>query len=130
MQVGGAEDQGFFVAEGIEFLRQLCADDPVKAFGDNAAVKGFDFKIKFVFQFSQFYFTGLGVDDANLAAFVKMNAVLGKQGFLANRRLMVDQPVVGHCFPVAVGKNRFAENFRGMFGGCCSQAYFDGIKII
>jgi len=40
-------------------LRQLCADYLVKAFGDDSAVKGFDFKIKFVFQFSQFYFTGL-----------------------------------------------------------------------
>jgi hypothetical protein len=63
-------------------------------------------------------------------AFVEVDAVLAEQGLVADRRLVVDQPVVGHRFAVGVGVDRLAEDFGGVFGGRGGQADLDGVEVV
>ena len=59
-----------------------------------------------------------------------MNALLGEQGFVADGRFVINQPVVGHGFAVGIGKDGFAENFAGVFGRGGGERNFNGIEII
>ena len=96
---------------------QLGANGLVKTFGDDTTVKSFDFEIQFIFQFSQFYFTGLGVDDDNLAAFVNYSATFAVTFLLSlylqyvrgmspqnTGILLVSQPVVQAFFSPFAGR--------------------------
>ena len=50
MQVGSAEDHGFFVAERVQLLHQLFADHPVEVLVDHAAIEGIHLETEFIFQ--------------------------------------------------------------------------------
>ena len=128
--VGGAENQGFFLAHRVQLLRQLLADDAVEVFVDDAAVEGFELEVQLVFQLGGFDFAGGEVQRLDLLAFVEVDAVAAEQGFVANGRLVVDEPVVGHGFAVAVGVDGFAEDVGGVLGGRGREADFDGVEVV
>lgn len=60
----------------------------------------------------------------------EVNAVLAEQGLIADRRFVVDQPVVGHRFAIAVGEDRRAEHFAGVLGRCGGKADAAGVEVI
>ena len=130
MQVGGAEDHGFLVAERVQFLHQLFADDTVEVLIDYAAVEGIHFEAEFVLQLGGVHFSGLGVDDVDRFSLLKGNAVLGKEGFVADGWFMIDQPVIRHRFPVGVGVHGLAEDFAGVLGRGGGQTDFHRIEIV
>ena len=130
VQVGGAEDQRLLITEGVEFLNQLLADDPVEVLVDHAAVEGIDFEVEFVVQLGGFDGAGLGVDHLDLCAFLEADAVLRQQGFIADWWLVVDQPVIRDGFAVGIGIYRLAEDFAGVSRRGSSQGDLHRIEVI
>ncbi|MNZ30844.1 hypothetical protein D3C78_481300 [compost metagenome] len=125
-----AEDHRLLVAQRVELLGQLFADDLVEAGGDDPAVEGLDLEVEFVLQLGHVHLSGRGVDDADALAAGEMDAVLAEHGLVADRRLMVDQPIVSHRLAVAVGEHRGAEDLAGVLGRGGSQADAAGVEVV
>src|SRR5690606_40274505 len=97
---------------------------------DNPTVEGFDVEVEIVFQFGDVDLAGLGVDHAYLFATLEVDSTGVEQGFVADRRFVVDQPVVGHRLAVAVGIDRLPEDVGGVLGRGGGQADTVRIEII
>ncbi|MNN32361.1 hypothetical protein D3C81_1460820 [compost metagenome] len=125
-----AEHHGFFFAERVQLVCQGITDHFVESRRDDAAVERLDVEVEFVLQLGDIDFAGLGIDDADRFAFLKADAVFTQLRFVADRRFVVDQPVICHGFAVAVGEHRLTENFTGVFGRGSGQSDFAGVEII
>lgn len=120
----------FFLAVRVQFDGELLADDPIEVCGDHTPVERLDIEVEFVFQLCGIDFACLRVDDADALAAIEVDAVLAERGGVADGRLVVDQPVICHCFAVAVGVDRLAEDFGGVLGRRGGQADTAGIEVI
>ena len=69
-------------------------------------------KFEFVFQFGGLDLAGAQVEGLDLLALGELDAVLAEQGLVADGRLVVDEPVVGHGLAVRVGEDRACRRFR------------------
>ncbi len=130
VQIGGAKDHCLFIAERVDLLRQLPANDLVESLGDHALVEALHVEAEFIVQLGYFDFTGGEIDGADRLALFKLNAVLREQCFIAYRRLVVNQPVIGHGFAIGIREHRFAENIRGVLGWGRGEADLDRVKIV
>ncbi len=116
MQIGGTEDHRLLVTEGVEFLRQLFADDLIEALGDNTPIEALDLEVELVVELGQLDRAGVDVDGTDLCSLRELDALACQQGLVTDRRLVVDQPVVGHGFAVRVGVDGPAEDLGRVLG--------------
>ena len=130
VQIGHAEYHHLFIAKGVKFFCQRFTDDPVEVGGNHATVKGFDFKVEIIFQLSLIHFAGTDINHFDFFTFFKPDSLFRQTSAVADGRLMVDQPVVGHGFAVGVGVDGFSENIGSVFGGGGRHPNLYGIKVI
>src|SRR5690606_21715954 len=105
-------------------------DHAVEVLVDDAPVELLDVKIQFVFQLGCFDVAGANINSLDRLAPIKVNAVLTQQGFKADGRFVVDQPVVRYRLAIGVDVYGLAEYLGGMLGRSGGQPNPNGVEII
>ena len=130
MGIGGAEDHGLFVTERIQLQGQLAADDAIEVVIEHAFVEAGDVKVQLVLQLRLADLPRGQVNALYLLTLVEVNSFFGQQRDVADGRFVVNQPVIGHGFAVAVGIKRMPKDVGGVFGRCGRQTDLDRIKVV
>ncbi len=117
-------------AERVQLLGQLRADDAVEVLVDDALVEALDLEVEFVVELGGLDFAGGEVERLDLLALGEVDAVAAEQRLVADRRLVVDQPVVDHGFAVRVGVDRLAEDLGGVARRRGRQADLHGVEVV
>ncbi len=77
MRVGGAEDERLLLAERVQLLGELLADDAVEVLVDDALVEALDLEIELVLELGRLDLAGGQVQRVDLLALGEVDAPFG-----------------------------------------------------
>ncbi len=118
------------LAERVQLVGELLADDAVEVLVDDALVEALDLEIEFVFELGRLDLAGGQVQRLDLLALGEVDALAAQQRLVADGRLVVDQPVVGDSLAVRVGEDGLAEDLGGVACRRGREADAHGVEVV
>ena len=110
-------------------VRQFLGNHTIELRRDHLLVELIDLEANFIGRMGQIDFAGRRVQKIELFVLLKDDAGTSQRGLNPHGRLVIDQIAVNDCLPVGVGKDRVAEDVRGVQSRRGGEPDLHGVEV-